>query len=467
VTRYHVVGIGGMGMSAIARLLLARGDAVSGSDRGVWPLAQALAADGARVSTSFDAVNVDGADVVIRSSAYGDANPEVSAARARGVPVWKREDAWRELAAGKRVIAVAGTHGKSTTTALVWTALRAGGLEPSLVCGAVLRDLGTNAYAGAGDTLVIEADEYDRAFLALAPEVAVITNVEHDHVDVFPTRADVDAAFAGFAERVVLSGRIVACADDPGAARLAVDAGRAGRSAATYGAAAGATYRIVTLAERAEGVRFDLTGPFAGRVNVALRMAGAHNARNAAGALAAGHALGVAPGVAAVALASFGGTERRLEDLGSAGGVFVVDDYAHHPTEIRASIAAVRPRVSAGRVVVLFQPHTASRLRAFFDDFAEALRTADLSVVAETFASARELPDDRAGARALAAKAGGAYAADPESAARVLAERVRPGDLVLVLGAGDIRPAGVRLLALLRSREPVPDPQGGAARGPG
>ncbi len=466
MTRYHVVGIGGMGMSAVARLLLARGDAVSGSDRGAWPLARALAADGARVATSFDGANVDEADVVIRSSAYGDGNAEVAAARARGIPVWKREDAWRELAAGKRVIAVAGTHGKSTTTALVWTALRAGGLEPSLICGAVLRDLGTNAYAGTGDTLVIEADEYDRAFLALAPEVALVTNVEHDHVDVFPTRADVDAAFRAFAERVVSGGRIVACADDAGAARLAADAG-AGRSAVTYGTVATATYRILGLVERAEGVTFGLAGPFEARVGVALRLAGAHNARNAAGALAVGDALGVAPSIAANALASFGGTERRLEDLGEVGGISVVDDYAHHPTEIRASIAAVRPRVSRGRVVVLFQPHTASRLRAFFDDFARALRTADLSVVAETFASAREAPDDRAGARALAAKAGGAYAADPESAAQALAERVRPGDLVLVLGAGDIRPAGLRLLALLRDREPVPRPGGGDRRGAG
>src|SRR5206468_6973790 len=246
MTRFHIVGIGGMGMSAVARLLLARGDRVSGSDKGSWPLAQALAADGATVATAFAAENVTGADVVVRSSAYGDSNPEIAAARARGIPVWKREDAWRELAAGKRVIAVAGTHGKSTTTALVWAALRAGGLEPSLICGAVLRDLGTNAYAGTGDTLVIEADEYDRAFLALAPEVALVTNVEHDHVDVFPTRADVDAAFRGFAERVVRGGRIVACADDAGA----------GRSAVTYGTVATATYRVLGLVERAEGVTF-------------------------------------------------------------------------------------------------------------------------------------------------------------------------------------------------------------------
>jgi len=445
-----------MGMSAVARLLLARGDTVSGSDTGEWPLAQALAEDGAAVATAFDAKNVAGADVVVRSSAYGDANPEIAAARAAGVPVWKREDAWRELARGKRVLAVAGTHGKSTTTALAWTALRAGGLDPSLICGAVLRDLGTNAHWGKGDILVIEADEYDRAFLSLEPEVAIVTNIEHDHIDVFPTPDDVTQAFARFASGIVLGGWLVACADDPGAAALAARGNDdlAGRQIATYGMAPEAGYRVVELLQRADGVSFDLVGPFESHIPVSLRLAGAHNARNAAGVLAAADALGVPATAAAKSFATFNGTERRLEELGSARGITVVDDYAHHPTEIRASIEAVRARTK-GRVIVLFQPHTPSRLRAFFDDFAAALRTADDRVVAETFASARESADSRAGAKELASRAGGDYVVDAESAARVLADRVRPGDLVLVLGAGDIRPAGVRLLDLLRERATV------------
>ena len=445
-----------MGMSAVARLLLARGDTVSGSDTGEWPLAQALAEDGAAVATAFDAKNVAGADVVVRSSAYGDANPEIAAARAAGVPVWKREDAWRELARGKRVLAVAGTHGKSTTTALAWTALRAGGLDPSLICGAVLRDLGTNAHWGKGDILVIEADEYDRAFLSLEPEVAIVTNIEHDHIDVFPTPDDVTQAFARFASGIVLGGWLVACADDPGAAALAArgNDNLAGRQIATYGMAPEAGYRVVELLQRADGVSFDLVGPFESHIPVSLRLAGAHNARNAAGVLAAADALGVPATAAAKSFATFNGTERRLEELGSARGITVVDDYAHHPTEIRASIEAVRARTK-GRVIVLFQPHTPSRLRAFFDDFAAALRTADDRVVAETFASARESADSRAGAKELASRAGGDYVVDAESAARALADRVRPGDLVLVLGAGDIRPAGVRLLDLLRERATV------------
>jgi UDP-N-acetylmuramate--alanine ligase len=454
--KIHVVGIGGMGMSAVARLLMARGDTVSGSDTGEWPLAAALAADGATVTNAFAAKNVQGADVVVRSSAYGDANPEIAAARAAGIQVWKREDAWRELGRGKRVLAVAGTHGKSTTTALAWTALRAGGLDPSLICGAVLRDLGSNAYAGAGDVLVIEADEYDRAFLALEPEIAIVTNIEHDHIDVFPTHDDVKQAFSRFASGIVPGGWLVACADDPGAAALAASGNDdlAGRQIATYGTAPEAGYRVVELVQRPEGVSFDLAGPFESPIPVSLRLAGTHNARNAAGVLAAADALGVPAAAAAKSFATFNGTERRLEELGSARGITVVDDYAHHPTEIRASIDAVRARTK-GRVIVLFQPHTPSRLRAFFDDFASALRTADDRVVAETFASARESADSRAGAKELASRAGGAYVADAEAAARVLAELARPGDLVLVLGAGDIRPAGVRLLELLRERATV------------
>jgi UDP-N-acetylmuramate--alanine ligase len=445
-----------MGMSAVARLLLARGDTVSGSDTGTWPLAQALAADGATVATAFDAKNIADADIVVRSSAYGETNPEIAAARAAGIPIWKREDAWRELARGKRVVAVAGTHGKSTTTALAWAALRAGGLDPSLICGAVLRDIGTNAHAGKGDILVIEADEYDRAFLALEPEVAIVTNIEHDHIDVFPTHEDVKDAFARFAAGIVRGGWLLACADDPAAAELARRGNEdlAGRDVATYGMAPKAGYRVVELVQRADGVSFDLAGPFGSAVPVSLRLAGAHNARNAAGAIAAADALGVPVAAAVRSFATFRGTERRLEELGSARGVTVVDDYAHHPTEIRVAIEAVRARTT-GRVIVLFQPHTPSRLRAFFDDFAAALRTADERLVAETFASARETADSRAGAKELATSAGGAYVVDAEAAARALAERARPGDLVLVLGAGDIRPAGVRLLELLRQRTTV------------
>ena len=441
--RIHVVGIGGMGMSAVARILLARGHAVSGSDNGAWPLAEALARDGATVHHEFAAAHVRGADVVLRSSAYGDANPEVRAALEAGVLVWKREDAWRELSRGERVVAITGTHGKTTTTALTWTALRAGGIDASLICGAPVRGLDSNAYAGRDRTLVIEADEYDRTFLALTPEVAVVTNVDHDHVDIYPTPDDYANAFRAFASQV--SGTLVTCADDPGA--LALE----GPRTVSYGITAAAEHRILDREVRPNGQSFVLSGP-AGRARVALKLPGAHNALNAAGAILAAVACGVPLARAADAFHSFEGTARRLEPLGDAAGVTVVDDYAHHPAELRASIEAVRSRVQpGGRLFAVFQPHTPSRLLAFFDEFAVALRGADERVVVETFASARERGGGDDAAR-LAQRAGGTYAADIEAAVRELAGKVRRGDLVLILGAGDVRAVGERLLALLAAK---------------
>ena len=436
------MGIGGSGMSAVARILLARGHTISGSDTGSWPLAEALARDGATVHRSFDAAHVKSVDVVLRSSAYGEANPEVRAALEGGLLVWKREDAWRELSRGERVVAVAGTHGKTTTTALAWTALRSGGVDASLICGASLRDLGTNAYAGRDRTLVIEADEYDRTFLALRPEVAIVTNVDHDHVDIFPTKAEYEAAFRQFAAQV--TGTLVACADEAGARGLQ------SKRTLHYGTDPGADFRIGERADTGIGQSFLIDGP-TGRGRVTLKLAGAHNALNASAAVAAAVVCGVPLAVAADAFHGFNGTTRRLEVLGDAAGVTVVDDYAHHPAEIRASIAAMRPRATDGRLFAVFQPHTPSRLAAFFDDFAAALRGADECVVVETFSSAREHGGGDE-ARRLAEQAGAGYAADVEAVVRDLAGLVRRGDVVLILGAGDIRPAGERLLALLAAR---------------
>ena len=458
----HVVGIGGAGMSAVARLLLDRAT-VSGSDSGRWPLSESLVPLGVRVYETFDRAHVAGADVVLRSSAYGEANVEVRAALDRGIPVWKRGEAWRMLAEGRRVVAVAGTHGKTTTTAMVWSALRAGGRDPSLVCGAALLEIGANAHLGRDPILVIEADEYDRAFHALAPEVAVVLNVDHDHVDVFPTAAEYAEAFRVFAAGIPRGGTLVACADDPGAAALArvARAELPGRSVVTYGRQAGADYRVgPQLRPETTPGPLSLGTPAGEQLGFRLSLRGAHNALNAAAAVAAASALGVPERAALLGLSAFAGTERRLEELGQAGGVTVVDDYAHHPAEIRASIAAMR--TAGGRLVALFQPHTPSRVAAFRDAFASSLRDADVAVVAETFSSVREAPRE-GGARSLADAAGARYARDPEDAARVLAEIVRPGDIVLVLGAGDIRSAGLRLLERLR-QEPVPGAPAGGPR---
>ncbi|HKY52077.1 MAG TPA: UDP-N-acetylmuramate--L-alanine ligase [Candidatus Limnocylindria bacterium] len=435
--RIHVVGIGGAGMSAVAKLLLAAGHDVTGSDTGTWPLSEALAREGAAVHERFAAEHVPGTDVVLRSSAYREDNIEVAEALRRGIPVWKREDAWRFLAKGKRVIAVAGTHGKSTTTALVWSALRAADVDASLICGAVLRGLRSNAHAGTTDVLVIEADEYDNTFHALEPLVAVVTTVDHDHVDMFPTRESYRDAFRRFAKGIAPRGTLVSCADDDGARDLASYTRSAvGRDVLTYGTAADADLRVARVSDKIYTF---------GEVHVSLQIPGLHNALNAAGAMLAAHTFGAPKRAAALGISEFPGVQRRLEPLGTAAGVKVVDDYAHHPAEIAAGLDAFP------NAVVVFQPHTPSRLAKFFDEFAAILRRARAVVIVETFSSARERPEATSRALELAEAVDGRYARDVEEAARVASELVGPGDVALVMGAGDVRPVGERLLELLRT----------------
>jgi len=449
--RFHIVGIGGAGMSAIARVLMGRGHDVTGSDNGPWPLAEALARDGAAVHERFAAEHVPGSDVVIRSSAYREDNVEVRAALDRGIVVWKRDDAWKFLAEGQRVVAIAGTHGKSTTTALVWSALRAGNIDASLICGAVLRSLGTNAHAGRAKTLVIEADEYDNAFLALHPDVAVVTTVDHDHVDVFPTRESYRDAFRAFARGTAAGGTLICCADDEGARALA-EWTRENTTVCllTYGHLDGATYPVwQTEDSKDRYVVAAASRRRSDRTEYGLQIRGWHNVLNAAAALLAAERIGVSRERARSGVEEFTGIERRLELLGSVGGIDVIDDYAHHPAEIRAGLATFGERW--GRTIVVFQPHTPSRLTAFFDEFAAVLRAADAVVIVETFRSAREPADSSGRARALANAVGGRYAPDGDAAARIAADLARSGDVVLVMGAGDVRPVGERILELLRA----------------
>jgi UDP-N-acetylmuramate--alanine ligase len=424
-------------MSAIAKLLMARGDHVTGSDNGRWPLSEALARQGAAVHERFAAEHVPGTDVVLRSSAYKEDNVEVAEALRRGIPVWKREDAWRYLAENKRVIAVAGTHGKSTTTALVWSALRAGNVDASLICGAILRGIGSNAHAGASDVLVIEADEYDNTFHALRPLIAVVTTVDHDHVDMFPTRASYRAAFRVFVQGIQARGTLVVCVDDDGARDLADYTKRElGRDVLTYGFDDRASLPVSRDTDKVYSL---------GDTHISLQIPGQHNALNAAAAVLAAHAFGVTKMDAALGVSEFAGVERRLEPLGDAAGVKVVDDYAHMPAEIAVGLNAYE------NAVVVFQPHTPSRLAKFFDEFVTVLRRARAVVIVETFSSARERPEETSRARALAEAVGGRYARDGEEAARIAADLVGPGDVVLVMGAGDVRPVGQRLLEMLRT----------------
>jgi UDP-N-acetylmuramate--alanine ligase len=440
MTRFHIVGIGGAGMSAVARVLMGRGHQITGSDTGRWPLSEALARDGAAaVYESFAADHVPGADVVIRSSAYKEDNVEVRAALDRGMTVWKREDAWRFVTRDKRVVAIAGTHGKSTTTAMTWLGLRAGGIDASLICGAAIRGLGTNAHAGEADAFVIEADEYDNTFLALHPEVAVVTTLDHDHVDMFPTRESYREAFRAFVKGARPGGLLIASGDDPGARELAEWA-RAQHSlrVITYGRGDEVDEQLVEHGNRV----YDLNGR-----TFSLSVPGMHNARNASAAILVAERFGAPmPDVVARGLAPFDGVERRLELLGSAGTIKVVDDYAHHPKEIAAGLDAF-----GDGAVVVFQPHTPSRLAAFFDEFVAVLRRPRAVVIVETFRSAREQADPHGRARALAEAVSGRYAPDGESAAHLAAELARPGEAVLVMGAGDVRPVGERVLELLRT----------------
>lgn len=432
------MGIGGAGMSAIGKLLLAGGNDVTGSDNGRWPLSEALARDGVAVHERFAAENVPGTDIVLRSSAYKEDNVEVAEALRRGVPVWKREDAWRFLANGKRVIAIAGTHGKSTTTALVWSALRTGNVDASLICGAVLRGIGSNAHVGSSDVLVIEADEYDNTFHALRPLIAVVTTVDHDHIDMFPTRESYRDAFRTFVRGIVPRGTLVTCLDDEGARDLAEYTRAEGeRDVLTYGTDSRADLRVSRDTDKVYSLGSD--------THISLQIPGQHNALNAAGAVLAAHTFGVTKKDAAMGVSEFSGVERRLESLGSAAGVKVVDDYAHMPAEIAVGLNAFE------NAIVVFQPHTPSRLAKFFDEFVAVLRRARAVVIVETFSSAREQADAASRARALAEAVDGQYAKDGEEAAHIVAELVSPGDVVLVMGAGDVRPVGERLLELLRT----------------
>ncbi|TMC56081.1 MAG: UDP-N-acetylmuramate--L-alanine ligase [Chloroflexi bacterium] len=438
-TRFHIVGIGGAGMSAVARVLMERGHQITGSDNGHWPLAEALARDGAAVHERFSADHVPGADIVIRSSAYKEDNVEVRAALDRGMTVWKREDAWRFLTKGQRVVAIAGTHGKSTTTAMTWLGLRAGGVDASLICGAAIRGVGTNAHAGKSDVFVIEADEYDNTFLALQPEVAVVTTLDHDHVDMFPTRESYRDAFRAFVKGALAGSLLIASADDAGARELAAwTREQHSLRVTTYGKHPSADQKLVDHGNRA----YDLGGRL-----FSLSVPGWHNALNAAAAIiVADHFSAPTADVLARGLAPFEGVERRLELLGTAGTIKVIDDYAHHPSEIAAGLDAF-----GESAVVVFQPHTPSRLAAFFDDFVMVLKRARAVVIVETFRSAREQADPHGRARKLAEAVGGRYAPDGETAAHLAAEMARPGDAVLVMGAGDVRPVGERVLELLRT----------------
>ncbi len=447
----HLVGIGGSGLSAIARVLLGMGYAVSGSDRSPSPLTEALQAEGATVSIGHASENVRGADLLLISSAIPSENPEVLAARAADIPVLKRADLLGELMTDRIGLAVAGTHGKTTTSAmLAWVLLQAK-MDPSFIVGGVLANLGTNARAGRGGPFVIEADEYDRMFLGLRPRAAVLTAVEHDHPDCYPTLEEMVGAFRQFIDRLPANGLLVACRDDQGARRLGMEREALGKEVRWYGFDEQATWRAVSC-QTAGGCDYVVrrAGEAVGAIRLALP--GRHNVLNSLAVVAMADWLGVPFEPTQEALARFSGVERRFEIKGEAGGVVVVDDYAHHPTEIAATLAAARNRYPERRIWAVFQPHTFSRTRALMQQFAVSFADADKVLVLDIYA-ARETDNlgiDSSDLLSLMQHPHARHIGSRRQAAGYLSEHVRPGDLVITLGAGDGDQVGEWVLGALR-----------------
>lgn len=439
-------------MSGIAKVLHERGERVTGSDQSRSAYSEALEGLGIPISYGHSADLVEGVDLVLASAAIPDTNVELEAAEQAGIPVLRRDDFWGQLTIGCDTIAVAGTHGKTTTSALIAWILDQAGLDPSFVIGANVPDLGTNARAGSGDHFVVEADEYGLAFLGLRPAIAVVTNIEHDHPDQFVSHQAVMSAFQSFIDGV--ADTVVLCADDPGA--LALETG--GRSRITYGLSERATLRAEELQPNGAG-GFDFLVS-RGETTLGLvrtRLAGEHNVTNALAAIAVCSELGLSFATIREALTSFHGAGQRFELMGEVGEVSVIDDYAHHPTEIRATLNAARNRYPQARIVAIFQPHTYSRTMTFLGDLAESFSVADHVIVTEVFAARESPPEDGFSGQDVAnavnhANAG--FAPSFSRAAELALRAVEGQTVVVILSAGDANKVGKLLLeGLSRSGE--------------
>ncbi|MGZ4637843.1 MAG: UDP-N-acetylmuramate--L-alanine ligase [Actinomycetes bacterium] len=454
--RVHFIGIGGAGMSGIARIMLARGLPVSGSDAKDSVALAALRALGATVHVGHAAEHVGDADTVVISTAIRAANPELLEAQRRGLRVIHRAGALASVMVGRRAVAVAGTHGKTTTTSLLTVAIQHCGADPSFAIGGNLNESGANAHNGSGDVFIAEADESDGSFLLYSPTAAIVTNVEPDHLDHYGTPEAVAAAFDQFADRIPLGGFLVTCADDEGARVLAAAARERGVDVRTYGESAGADLRLVEVVTRGVGGSFEAVahGRRLGRIR--LRLPGRHNLLNAAAALEVGLGLGFPLDRLREGLESFSGTRRRFELKGVAADVRVFDSYAHHPTELAADLAAGRDVAEGGRVIVVFQPHLYSRTSFFAAEFGAALGLADEVVVMDVYA-AREDPVPGVTGALVAASVPlppeqVVYEPSWSAVAGHLAERAKPGDVVLTCGAGDVTMIGPEVLDLLAGR---------------
>lgn len=451
------IGIGGTGLSAIARLLKEKGYIVSGSDQVISDLARDLIANGITVYEGHSPDHIVGVDLVIRSSAVREDNPEVQEARRARIPVYKRSDILGDLMKDKIGIAIAGTHGKTTTTAMMATVLNGLGLDPSYIIGSVSKNLGNNAHYGFGDHFVIEADEYDRMFLGLTPTYAIITNLEHDHPDCFPTYSDYLLAFKGFTEKLQSYGKLFCCLDDPGVQRLIPLI--SGEHILTYGTSQNCDYQATDIqSNEIGGYNF----VFSSHINdethllgeIELTSPGLHNVLNALAVLAVSHQLGLELDKVTTLLKKFSGTARRFEIVGEINQITIIDDYGHHPTEIKSTLQAARSRYPEKNIWAVWQPHTYSRTQTLFDEFRNAFSLSDHVIVSQIYAS-REVNDEFSAAQVVAAMShpDAKYIAESQNICDYLFENVKPGDIVIVFSAGDATQISKDLTMRLTQKE--------------
>ena len=447
IQRIHFVGIGGIGMSGIAELLLNLGYEVSGSDLRSGPITSRLASMGGRIVTGHDAENVAGANVVVVSSAVRPDNVEVAEAHRRQVPVIPRGEMLAELTRLKYSVAVAGAHGKTSTASMIATVLLRAGLDPTAVIGGRLNTLGSNAKLGTGDFIVVESDESDGSFLKLNPTVAVVTNIDREHLDHYRDLEEIRDAFAAFINKVPFYGAAILCRDDPGVQSILP---RVRRRIITYGTGSRADLLASRVECRGFGSAFEVRAHGDSLGAIRLQIPGEHSVLNAMAAVAAGLELDVAFSTIAAALEDFQNADRRFQIRGEVRGILIVDDYGHHPTEVTATLSAAR-RSCDRRIVALFQPHRFTRTAALEQDFACCFSQADALIVLPIYPAGEEpIPGVTAERLVALIEATGhrdaAYAPDFAAAEGMLSRKLRPGDLLLTLGAGDVWKVGERLM---------------------
>jgi UDP-N-acetylmuramate--alanine ligase len=448
--RVHFVGVGGAGMSGLARIMSSEGIRVSGSDIKESSVLTALQAIGVEISVGHQTANVSGADFVVFSSAIDQNNPELVAAEALRIPKLSRAQALAILMSESKGIAVAGTHGKTTTTSMLTVAIQSCGEDPSFAIGGILKASGSNAHKGTGDFFVAEADESDGSFVEYHPFGAIVTNIEHDHVDFFKTPESAFLAFEQFVGTISPEGFLVYCADDKGSKDLGDHVTRCKKI--SYGVGQQADLRIdqIELLPSSSRARVLWRGRTVGHLE--LHIPGHHNVLNAAGALAAGLSLGLSAPDLISGLATFSGTGRRFELKGQVHGIRVVDDYGHHPTEIDVTLEAAKRFATDGRVLVVFQPHRYSRTRAFAKEFAKALDKANFVWVLEVYGSSEKQIPGVSGQSITQLMKNGIYEPNFMSVVTSVVAAAKPGDVILTLGAGDVSSLGPIIIEALSSK---------------